>query len=116
MKKKLRVIGIFVLLLVVLFSGCSEQKQQSKAIGNIVDKYTTSNNNIANFVIFVNLTIKNTGDSGDLTAWAYVRQGNIDDEKSQTLFFKSEETKIISFAFSEKFVLGSSWFYDAGIS
>lgn len=113
MKKQLLISSMVISI--VLFSGCSEQKQQSKAIGDIVDKYTTSNNDAANFIIFVNLTIKNTGDSGDLAAWAYVRQGIIDNQKSQTLFFKSEETKIISFAFSE-FKLGGSWFYDAGIS
>lgn len=108
--------GIFSVL-AILFSGCTEQEeQQSKAIGEIINEYTTANNDISNFVIFVNLTVKNIGDDGDLKVWAYVRQGLTMDDKSKTLFFESGETKSISFAFSEGFELGSSWFYDYGVS
>ncbi len=112
---KVLILGILVLL-IVLFSGCAEQ-EQSTPIGELMTQYTSTNNNYDNFVIYVNMTVKNIGDRGKLTVWTYVRQGiHVNDEKRQTLFFESGETKSISFAFSEGFKLGGSWIHYVGVT
>ena len=117
MKKHLVLLGVCILL-VVMISGCIEQEnQESKAKGEIIDEHVSTSSDVDNFIIFINLTVKNNGEDGDLNIWAYVRQGtHYDDSKSQTLFFKSGETKNVSFAFSEGFELGSSFFHDYGVN
>ena len=116
MKKHLIVTGITLLLFGVVLSGCTDSEQKSRAEGEIIDKHTSSNNDVDDFTIFVNLTVKNVGDAGNLKVWATIRQGTTIDEKSQTIFFESGEIKDISLAFSEGFKLGSSWVEDYGVN
>jgi hypothetical protein len=92
----------------------NDQKANPK--GEIINATTSSNRNYDNFIIFVNVTVKNIGDAGKLKVWTYVRQGTTDDGKNQNIYFESGETKDVSFAFSDVFKYGSSWFHDYGIS
>ncbi len=116
MNKKFILIGIAVLIICLQLSGCTDSENKANPEGEIISGYTSSNMDVNSFVIYVNFTVKNVGDSGNLEVFAYVRQGITDESKHQTLYFKSGETKDISFAFSEKFKLGSSWFHDFGVS
>lgn len=115
MNEKILAVILMLVLLTIVFAGCNEEKTTNPE-GEIISEYTSSNNDIDNFKIFVNLTVKNNGDAGNLKVWAYVRQGLTDEEKSQTLYFNHDETKNISFAFSEGFELGSGWFHDYGVN
>jgi len=113
-------ISILLIALMVssagFLSGCFDSEQKANPKGVINSGYSSTNNDYDNFIIFVNVTVKNIGEDGDLTVWAYVRQGLTMDDKSQTLFFESGETKDVSFAFSEVFQLGSSWIKEYGVN
>ena len=115
MQKQL--IPVICILIIVMFSGCiGQENQESEAKGQIIDENYTTNFDYYNYTTFANITVKNIGENGDLDVWVYLRQGiHYDEEKTQTVYFNSGETKIVPFVFSEGFSMVGSFEHSCGI-
>jgi hypothetical protein len=115
MKKHLVMLVLMIFLSVTLFSGCNEiTKTLSPPNFIITSKTSREGYEGPDRVGYVDVTVKNTGGSGEVTVYVRVNQGSNEWTKSKTVNLGNDKSISLSFRFDEiQFWTLDSWSFSA---